>query len=305
MSFSPRTLAAVVLILFLPAALPPTVSAGDKLEFQAVTNFLKVPPSVTLGRCSAVDIDSKGNIYLFHRAKPPILCFDSNGNFLRSWGDKLIHTAHGLRIDAAGNVWATDIGHHLVLKFDSKGKLLLALGQTDKPGLGNDQFNKPTDVAFAANGDVFVSDGYGNSRVMKFTATGKFIKTWGTPGKGDGQFDLPHSIVVDSKGRVLVGDRENDRVQIFDTDGKLLTIWPGFAPYGLELDKNGELFVADGRASQILHVNSSGKVAGRWGKKGKGPGEYNLPHMLAADGSGNLLVTEIGNMRLQKLVRKR
>ncbi|MBT4863705.1 MAG: hypothetical protein HON53_01110, partial [Planctomycetaceae bacterium] len=241
----------------------------------------------------------------FHRGKRPILVFDREGKFIRSWGDDLIGKAHGLRIDADDNVWVTDIGHHMVFKFNSTGKLLLALGQTDKPGLGENQFDKPTDVAFGPKGEIYVTDGYGNSRVMKFAANGKFLASWGKPGKGRGEFDLPHSICIDKQGRVLVGDRENDRVQVFTADGKLLAVWPGFAPYGMELDKDGRLFVADGRASQVLQIDSTGKVQNSWGEKGAKPGQFNLPHMLAVDSAGNLYVAEVGNLRLQKLKRKR
>ncbi len=279
--------------------------AGEKFDFRPVSGFPTVPKQITLGRCSGVAVNSRGEVYLFHRGKQPIICFDSTGKYIRSWGDKLIGTAHGMRIDRDDNVWVTDIGHHLVMKFSPRGKLLLVLGKTDMPGLATDQFNKPTDVAFGPQGEVFVSDGYGNSRVMKFNATGKFLKTWGKPGKGRGEFNLPHSIVVDLKGRVLVGDRENDRVQVFDAEGKLLDIWPGFAPYGLALDPIGNLFVADGRANRVLYVNSAGKVAGSWGGKGQAPGEFDLPHMLASDRNGNLYVVEITGKRLQKLVRSR
>lgn len=279
--------------------------AGEKFDFKPVPSFPTVPKQITLGRCSGVAVNSRGDVYLFHRGKQPIICFDSTGKYIRSWGDKLIGTAHGLRIDRDDNVWVTDIGHHLVLKFSPRGKLLLALGKSDKPGLRTDQFNKPTDVAFGPRGEIFVSDGYGNSRVMKFNAAGKFLKTWGKPGKGRAEFNLPHSIVVDPQGRVLVGDRENDRVQVFNAEGKLLDIWPGFAPYGLALDPNGNLFVADGRANRVLRIDSAGKVAGSWGGKGQAPGEFDLPHMLASDRDGNLYVVEITGKRLQKLVRSR
>jgi len=279
--------------------------AGDTIDFEPAANGLQLPKSVTLDKCSAVDFDSKGRLYLFHRGKQPILCFESNGKFVRSWGDDLISKPHGLRIDGDDNVWVTDIGHHMVFKFSPQGKLLLALGQTDKPGLGNDQFNQPTDIAFGPKGEIYITDGYGNSRVMKFAANGKYLSQWGVPGTGRGQFDLPHAIVVDAKGRVIVGDRENDRVQVFNAAGKLLEIWPGFAPYGMELNSDGTLFVADGRASKILQVNSAGQVIGSWGKKGDGPGEFYLPHMLAFDAAGSLYIAEVGNKRLQKLKRKR
>jgi DNA-binding beta-propeller fold protein YncE len=279
--------------------------AGEAIDFKPVVGFLNLPDDVTLGQCSAVDFDSQGRLFLFHRGKQPILCFDHNGKFVRSWGDDLIGKAHGLRVDSADNIWVTDIGHHMVFKFSPRGKLLLALGQTDKPGVGDDQFDKPTDVAFGSQGEIYVADGYGNSRVMKFAPSGKYLTQWGRPGKGRGEFNLPHSIVIDAKGRVLVGDRENDRVQVFDSAGRLLEVWPGFAPYGLELDAQGTLFVADGRASKVLQLNAAGKVIGSWGKKGNGPGEFNLPHMLAFDSAGNLYIAEVGGLRLQKLKRKR
>ncbi|MCA9016423.1 MAG: hypothetical protein KDA77_13910, partial [Planctomycetaceae bacterium] len=261
--------------------------AGESVGFEPVASAIQLPEGLTLGPCSAVDFDSQGRMYLFHRGKQPILCFDRDGKFIRSWGDKLIGQAHGLRIDRHDNIWVTDIGNHMVFQFNPQGKLLLALGKSGKPGNTIDQFNKPTDVAFGPEGEFYVSDGYGNSRVMKFAANGKYLGQWGEPGKGPGQFNLPHSILIDDKGRVLVGDRENDRVQIFDTEGKLLEVWPGFAPYGMEFDSQGRLFVADGRANKVLQVNPAGKVVHSWGRKGDGLGEYNLPHMLAFDADGN------------------
>ncbi|HAW29292.1 MAG TPA: hypothetical protein DCY03_14420 [Planctomycetaceae bacterium] len=279
-------------------------SAADKIDFEPAAISIELPEGLALGPCSAVDFDSKGRMYLFHRGPQPILCFDSNGKFVRSWGDKLIGQAHGLRVAPDETIWVTDIGNHMVFQFSPKGKLLLALGQAGKPGDSQDQFNKPTDIAFGPQGEFYISDGYGNSRVMKFAANGKYLGQWGTPGKGPGEFNLPHSILVDATGRVLVGDRENDRVQIFDLEGNLREIWTGFAPYGMEFDSRGNLFVADGRANKVLQLNASGKVENSWGKTGKRPGEYNLPHMLAVDAAGNLFVTEIGGKRLQKLRRK-
>lgn len=268
--------------------------------YEAVPDFLKLPEDIKLGACSAVALNSKGHLYLFHRGAKPILCFNSSGNFLRSWGDDLIEVAHGMRVDADDNVWVTDTGHHTVLKFSPTGKLLLALGTNDRPGTGIDQFDRPTDVAFASNGDVFVTDGYGNSRVMKFSRDGKFISQWGRRGTGAGEFHLPHSIVIDNQQRVIVGDRENDRVQVFDLDGQLLEIWPGFAPYGMAPDSSQRIFVADGRASQILRLNEAGIVDWRLGSNGQAPGQFKLPHMLAIDSAGNIFLAEVGGQRFQK-----
>ncbi len=278
--------------------------AGETIDFEAAPEFPRLPDTITLGACSAVAVNSKGEIYLAHRGKQPILCLDASGKFLRSWGDDFIRTVHALRIDRDDNVWVTDIGNHQVLKFNPMGKLLLALGKANTAGNGMDEFNKPTDVAFGPNGEIYVADGYGNSRVMEFTPNGGFLTTWGEPGKGPGQFNLPHSIIIDSKGRVLVGDRENNRVQVFDAGGKLLDIWPGFAPYGLAYDTEGNLFVADGRANKVLQLDAKGKIIGSWGGRGTELGQFNLPHMLAADTHGNLYIGEVQGKRFQKLTRR-
>jgi len=264
--------------------------------------FLQLPAGLTLGACSAVAVNSHDEVYLFHRGPHPILCFDANGKLLRSWGDDVIQTAHGLRVDREDNVWVTDIGSHRVHKFDPQGKLLLTLG-TGQRGTQFDQFDKPTDIAFGPDAEVYVTDGYGNSRVMKFTAAGQFVSTWGTPGQGPGQFHLPHSIVIDAQGRVYVGDRENNRIQIFDGSGKLLDIWPGFAPYGLAFDRDGRLFVADGRAAQVLMLSETGRVQRRIGRPGTGVGEFQMPHMLGLDADGNLFVAEVNGQRMQKFLR--
>ena len=279
--------------------------AADKIEFVPVPGFPQVPAEVSLGKCSAVAVDSRSQVYLCHRGKLPILCFDRDGKFIRGWGDDLLQTAHGLRIDRDDNIWVTDIGNHLVLKFSPAGKLLLSLGTARKPGSGIDQFNKPTDVAFGPADEVYVSDGYGNSRVVQFDKGSKFVKTWGKPGDGPGEFDLPHSIRVDSRQRVLVADRENERIQVFSLDGVLLTIWKGYAPYGLDIDRDGTSFVADAAAHQIVQLDDTGKVVHVWGGMGDKPGQFNVPHMLASDADGNLFVAEIDGMRLQKFVRKR
>ena len=283
----------------------PGDSRGEGLpDFSAAVNFFQLPKHISLGACSAVAINSKGHLVLFHRGQPPIIECDAQGRFLKGWGQKWVQTAHGLRIDAHDNIWVTDIGNHRVLKFSPTGKLLLALGSNGQPGQGNTEFDKPTDVAFGPDGEFYVADGYGNSRVVKYSARGTYLQSWGRPGKGPGEFHLPHSILVDRGGRVLVGDRENNRIQVFDRSGKLLTIWPGFAPYGLAQDSQGRVFVADGRANKILLLDKQGQVLRSWGRRGTEPGEFQLPHMLAIDATGALYVGEINGKRFQKLSRK-
>src|SRR5258708_1848831 len=141
-----------------------TIQAADKIEFVPVPGFPQVPAHVTLGKCSAVAVDSRSQVYLLHRGKVPLLCFDRDGKFVRGWGDEYVNTPHGLRIDRDDNIWITDIGNHLVLKFSPAGKLLLSLGTVNKPGSGLEQFDKPSDVAFGPGEELYISDGYGNSR---------------------------------------------------------------------------------------------------------------------------------------------
>lgn len=298
------TLFAGVVLGIMATVAPQLTVAAEPIDFQADAAFVKLPDSITLGACSGVAVNSQGEIYLFHRGKQPIICLDASGKFIRSWGDDVIGSAHALRIDRDDNVWVTDIGNHQVMKFGSTGKLLLALGKAGSPGDGIDQFNKPTDVAFGPDGELYVTDGYGNNRVMKFTPNGGFLAQWGAAGDGPGQFNLPHTVVIDGQGRIVVGDRENDRVQVFESSGKLVEVWPGFAPFGLTYDKQGHLFVADGRANKILQLDDKGKVVRSWGQEGNQPGEFQLPHMLTADKDGHLYVGEIKGERFQKLIRK-
>lgn len=299
-------------------------AADEAIDFKPVGNILQLPQGMKLGPCSAVDVDSRGNIYVVQRQEPPVLCFDSGGKFLRSWGTELIAKrgdmtgAHGIRVDLDDFIWVTDRERHLVRKFDASGNVVLTLGTENSPGTGEKQFNKPADVAFGPAGEVYVADGYGNSRVMKFDQAGKFLKTWGEKGTGPGQFDLPHSVIVGSDGRVYVCDRYNSRVQIFDSEGNLKGIWTGFVPAGIEIDKTGHLFVSDG-VSKVMLIDAQGKVAKFWGKEaaelGLTPGQRSVPaianpggfrfvpHLIAADAQGNLYLADVADQMLHKLER--
>jgi DNA-binding beta-propeller fold protein YncE len=290
-------------ILALLLSLTGPARAADTFpDYRPVPGWPQLPDDLKLGPVSAVATDAADRVFVFHRGPRPVLVFDRDGRFLRSWGDGLVKTAHGLRIDHENNVWVTDIGNHQVLKFDAAGKLLLSLGKKGEPGDGPDRFNKPTDVAVAPTGDFYVSDGYGNSRVVKFSRDGKFLKEWGKKGRREGEFDLPHAICLDAKGRVYVGDRENNRVQVFDADGRFLTLWKDSgAPFGLAL-AGDRLFVADGRAQRINVLDLEGKALGHWGSKGTAPGQFLMPHMLCVDSRGAVYVAEVDGRRVQKFV---
>lgn len=223
---------------------PPRTAAGTPSAW----NLIQVP---------GVAVDSRGHILVLHRGAHPILEFDSAGKFIRSWGDGLFSEgkvmavaakdrapgasgysavygpagctacgAHAIRVDAEGNIWAVDAPGHVVYKMDPQGKVIMQLGQKGVPGMSPTNFNLPTDVAFAPNGDVYVSDGYGNPRVVKYSSAGKFLLQWGSRGSGPGQFQLPHNVAVDARGKVYVTDRDNRRVEVFDANGKFLSEWP-------------------------------------------------------------------------------
>jgi DNA-binding beta-propeller fold protein YncE len=275
-------------------------------EYRVVADFPQLPGGVRLMGVSGVAIDSKGDVFIFHRGvgnADPILVFEPSGKFMRSFGKGLFKSAHGLRIDAQDNLWTTDNADHIVIKLDHNGKVLMTLGERGVSGEDDKHFNKPTDVAIADNGDFFVSDGYGNSRVVKFDKDGKYLMAWGKKGKGEGEFNLPHAVRIDSKGLLYVADRENDRVQVFDQQGKFQRQFGGFAPFGLFLTKIDELFVADGRANRALRMTAEGKVLETWGKRGPEAGNFFLPHGIAVGADGAHYVTEIDGKRVQKFVK--
>ncbi len=186
-----------------------------------------MPKGWYFGRVSAVAADPAGKVYVFQRGEvaDPIVVFDEKGKYLRSWGRGMFGNEHGLRVDRNNNVWVTDNGDHQVMKFTNEGRLLLTLGVKGEAGDDDKHFGRPADIAFAPNGDFYVADGYGNARVVKFSPEGKYLTAWGKHGAGPSEFNIVHSVAVDSQGTVYVSDRENNRIQIFDSNGKFLRMW--------------------------------------------------------------------------------
>ncbi|HEY7120377.1 MAG TPA: peptidyl-alpha-hydroxyglycine alpha-amidating lyase family protein [Tepidisphaeraceae bacterium] len=287
------------------ACLLVVVALGARADYRLMPGFPQLPPGVRLAGVSGVATDSKGNVFVFHRGETPLLVFEPSGKFIRSFGKGLFKSAHGLRIDKDDNIWTTDNADHVVIKFDHEGKVLMTLGERGVSGEDDRHFNKPADIALGENGTFFIADGYGNSRVVKFDKDGKFLLAWGKKGKGEGEFNLPHAVRIDSKGLVYVGDRENDRVQVFDQNGRFIRQFGGFAPFGLFITPADELFVADGRKDEVHRMTLEGKILETWGRRGPEPGNFFLPHGITVAPDGAVYVTEIDGKRIQKFLPNR
>jgi DNA-binding beta-propeller fold protein YncE len=302
------------LLLALAAAAPAPPAARDSapaLAYRAVPSFLSLPAGFNFREVSSVEATPDGHVFVFQRGPHPLVEFDASGHFVRWYADDVIQHPHGVRVDAAGNIWLADDKQNVVLELDPAGHVRLVLG---RPGAGDDSlydgdmlFNRPTDVAVAPSGDIYVSDGYGNSRVVHFDRDGHFLGAWGKRGTGPGEFNTPHSVVVDASGRVYVADRKNGRIQVFDPQGKFITEWDHLGePAWLDFSPDGKrLFVADGLGERILEMDLAGHVLGAYGHHGKSPGEFDLLHGLAVGPHGEIYTAEILGWRTQKLVPAR
>ena len=300
------------------------------------------------GETIGVDRDADGNIWVFHRCfnnqppgaatcvgrddDPPVVKFDPNGQLLDSWGEGVFAAPHGFHIDPEGNLWGTDYNGsetvlgmpaggrgHQVFKFSPTGEILMTLGRAGVAGNGPDTFDRPTDVAVNANGDIFVTDGHGpNNRVLKFDREGRFLMTWGGPGDGPGEFNQPHTLTLDSRGRVFVGDRSNGRVQIFEPDGTFVAEWKQFGrPSGMFIDEDDVLYVTDSTSNSR---NNPGFRRGIYiGSAVDGTVHAYIPdpdveHQderrisgasgITADRQGNVYAADVGPQRIRKYVKE-
>src|SRR5579863_5743957 len=273
---------------------------------------------------SGVAIDAHGHVLVLHRGAHPILEFESNGKFVRSWGNGLFSEgkvaaiapgdrvpgqalysavygpagcdscgAHSVRVDPEHNIWVVDAPGQAIYKMDPQGKTVLQLGQKGVAGAGHDTFNLPTDIGFAPNGDLYVTDGYAGNRVVKFSRDGKYLLEWGTRGTGPGQFELPHNVVVDAAGRVYVTDRETRRIEIFDSSGRFLNQWPTIEGVsGLCMTKDQQIW-----AGAVL-LNLKGQVIGRLPNGSAAGG-----HAVAVAESGDVYLAQLSG-KVQKFVRQ-
>lgn len=299
-----------------------------------VENWLTPPDGRVWGQVPTAQVDSKGNIWMLDRcggtncigkSVDPILQFDPSGKLLRSFGGGMFVYPHGIFIDTEDNVWTTD-GQgkddrgQQVIKFSKEGKELMRLGTPGVKGETPATFNRPSDVAIAPNGDIFVSDGHGgddtNARIVKFSKDGKYVKAWGKKGTAAGEFDAPHSLAFDAQGRLFVADRGNNRIQIFDQDGKFLEQWKQFSrPVGLFIDKSDTLYVSDSDSDaprnpgwkQGIRIGSAKDGSVREFIPYPGPeakSGNNAAEGVAADDSGNVYGAEVAHRMLRKYVKK-
>jgi hypothetical protein len=297
-----------------PALLVP--QEAPVLEYVAVPNPLPVPDAAAMGASSDVAFDAKGHLYVLSRGMKPLTEFDENGKFIRAFGEGLFTRSHGIRIDKDGNIWATDVGAHTVMKLSPQGQVLLTLGTKGKAGEWNEAagsrlFNEPNDIVFGANGDLFITQGHtpgpkGDPRVLKFDKNGNFIKTWGGKGTEPGKFDVAHGIAIDAKGLLWVTDRENQRIQIFDQDGKYIREVK-YAGLPCSLDIGSQyIYMVNGFAGQLLRLDLDGKVLAAVGKPGAAGtwGEFGEAHFVAVSPKGEIYIADSVNRAVQKFVKK-
>lgn len=299
-------------------------------QYQLISNWPQLPVNYSLGQVTGIGIDTSQHIFIFHRAEREWKATDigfpdstiagttiielekETGKILNSWGRNLFIMPHGLSVDKQNNVWVTDVGLHQVFKFTHEGKLLMQLGIAGEPGNDSLHFNKPTDVAVTNDGSFYVSDGYGNSRVIKFSKEGKYLLSWGSAGDKPGQFHTPHAIDLDCKENVYVADRENNRVQEFTAEGKFIKEWKdnSFAKlYSVTINKNnGNVLAADYsstlgiivKGSDIIEFDSTGKLLLQFGRSGFYHGPKCRYHDIAVDNEGNIYAADIYGNRIQK-----
>ncbi len=313
--------------------------SGD-YKFELVEGWAKLPANWSFLDVGGLAVDARDQLYVFNRSGHPVMVFDRNGNLVSSWGEGVFNRPHGIRIAQDGTVYCTDDGSHVVRKFSPDGKVLMTLGTKDKPSdtgyvekpdllasldtikRGGPPFNRPTGVALSSQGDIYVTDGYGNARVHVFSPGGQLRFSWGEPGTERGQFRLPHNVWLDTKDRVWVPDRENSRVQIFDSRGVFISQWSDVVrPTDVFIDGKDVVYIPE-----IGHVGDAGPRVSlftidgaritSWGCQ---PADHRTdlfvsPHAIAVDSYGDVYVGEVamthsgidrGNRVVQKFVRTR
>ena len=296
---------------------------SGQFVYEEAGDWAEVPGGWEIAEVPGVAVDSQDRVYAFCRSEHPIIVFDSEGRFLRSWGEGLIKRAHDIIVGPDDSIYCVDDWGHAVHKFTTEGELLMSIETADNPAdTGYDwddhriveragpPFNYPTGIALAANGDFYVSDGYGNARVHKFTAEGELLLSWGEPGEGISQFVTPHNVCVDREGTVYVADRQNRRMQLFNPEGEFISQWDNiWWPCDMCIDADDNMYIAevggifmgatkepalDNPPARITVRDLSGRILSEWGMEDPlGAGRYFSPHNIAFDSHGNLYVGEV------------
>jgi hypothetical protein len=321
-------------------------TTAPEIAYDSIPDLLKTPDRMQLGEAAGVATDSKGNIFVYARTGGAnatiggsrtfthggsrLYEFDRTGKFVREIGEGMYGFlfAQSVRVDAADNIWVVDRGSNMVIEFSPQGRMLMTLGrkpesvvlapsggrgQNNGSGVPGDNFNRPTDVAFDAAGNIFVSDGYGNARIAKFDRSGRYVKSWGTRGTGQGQFDTPLSLAIDAKGNLYVADRGNRRIQVFDNDGAFKTEIAGIgAPWAICISPGAHQYLYSSNSNdpanldngEIYRMELDGKVLGRFGSAGKLPKQFGTVNQIDCRDPNALLVGEVLNWRVQKVVLK-
>jgi len=341
----------LVLLFLLRASL--FAQRPPEIRYQSVPDFLKIPPDIYFGEVAGVAVNSKGHVFVFSRgdttgpaygaSAAQLLEFGADGKFIREIGRHLYawSFAHSVKVDKDDNIWVADKGSDMVIKFNPEGRVSMVFGRKQEasdegteplrhPKLPVDgMFRQVTDMAWDLAGNIYISDGYINSRVAKIDKDGNWLKSWGEPGDAPGQFNTPHSIAVDAQGRVYIADRGNRRLQVFDGEGKFLhqiivdvpvdpdarpaignkpsaatgAMAPG-APWAICITPgpNQVLFSSDGYPGRIYKLTLDGKVLGALGKSGKQLKQFGWIHEIACPSETELYVAELLNWRVQKLI---
>ena len=299
---------------------------AQTLRYSVVEGWEQLPAGFTHLDCVGIGVDAQDNVYLLTRDQSRVIVYDRSGKFLRSWGEDLFTPrTHGLTIGPDGTVFVVDEGVNCVYRFNQNGEQIGTIGTPGGPSdtgydgtlesiRGGPPFNRPTNLAVAPNGDLYITDGYGNCKVHRFSADGKLIQSWGEPGTGPGQFNLVHGAAVTADGRVLIADRENDRIQIFTADGKFIEQWTHVQrPTNVRIDAAGRIYVSelwwrDGQVSQRHGAISperpgsacvlapDGTLLARFGAstaERSAAGNFVAPHDICVDSHGDVYVAEV------------
>ncbi len=299
---------------------------AKSLNYEVAQNWEQMPDGYIHRDVVGVAVDSRDRVYLITRADARVFVYERDGSFVTAWGeDVFTPQTHGIAAGPDDSIYTVDDGGHTVRKFTLEGKQLMVLGNSGVPSdtgydakrgvasikKGGAPFNRPTNLAVGADGDLYVSDGYGNARIHRFSPQGELLQSWGEPGTGPGQFNVPHDIALAPDGRLLVADRENDRIQIFSPEGEYLDEWPHIQrPTGIHIDSGGRVYVSSlwwrvGQKSQrhglirfdlpghISILDLDGNLLLRWISADRcAPGNFCAPHDICVDSQGDIYVAE-------------